>query len=372
MNDIEFWNLQQFKDRLNNHFRVNKSFSVLGKNQTSAGSCCEKQCCGLAATTKMIETTIKNKPAAPIAFRKPVFQKAFLSVSLLLFFCFTAFAQWTHPLEPTEKHYKTLAALSPAPNAERSAMDLIEYPWAEYSKGAITNSLMRTYYLSQEDEAKLPGLVKFPANSSDQTRAELDYLLSLQNSRTKEQIARAEYIANIGSFPNIVNPTDPDYAENRQQLFYIASTPIGEWFNDKNFPDTANLLLNCIQDIRTTEFRLKRFFKRPRPYHLEPKLQPLTKIQSPSFASGHTLWAFTEAYIFSEIIPEKREQFLSAADEVRWSRELMGIHYPSDNEASRVLGWYLLQYWYHNPQFVADLEKAKIEWKAKKDLSLKK
>jgi acid phosphatase (class A) len=44
----------------------------------------------------------------------------------------------------------------------------------------------------------------------------------------------------------------------------------------------------------------------------------------------------------------------------------MGIHYPSDNEASRVIGWYLLKYWYNNPKFVADLEKAKIEWENKK------
>jgi len=245
-----------------------------------------------------------------------VFKKTFLLTSILLFACATAFSQWTHPPAAIGKHYKTLADLSPEPNPDIAAMDLIEYPWAEYSKGALTNSLIRTYYLSQEDEARLPGLIKFPANSSDQTRAELDYLLSLQNSRTKEQIARAEYIAGIGSFPNIINPTDPEYAENRQQLFYIAA-PVGEWFTSDNFPATANLLLNCIQDIRVTEFRLKRFFKRPRPYHLEPKLQPLAKIQSPAFASGHTLWAFTEAYIFSEIIPEKREQFLNAAEEVR-------------------------------------------------------
>jgi acid phosphatase (class A) len=44
----------------------------------------------------------------------------------------------------------------------------------------------------------------------------------------------------------------------------------------------------------------------------------------------------------------------------------MGIHYPSDNEASRVIGWHLLEDWNHNPQFVADLEKAKIEWAGKK------
>lgn len=246
-------------------------------------------------------------------------------------------------------------------------MDTIAYPWTEYSKGALANSLMRTYYLRLEDEAKLPGLVQFPANSSDQTKAELDYLLSLQTKRTKQEIDRSNYIANIGSWPNILNPTDPDYTENRKQLFYIANG-IGEWFNDENFPATTQLLLNCIQDIRVTEFRLKRFFKRPRPYHLEPRLNPLARINSPSFASGHTLWAFTEAYIFSEIIPEKKNEFIKMADEVRWSRELMGIHYPSDNEASRVIGWYLLKYWYNNPQFVADLEKAKIEWATKRNI----
>lgn len=289
---------------------------------------------------------------------------------LLSVLSINGFTQSNHLLEPISKHYKTLAEISLLPNQVRAYMDTITFPWAEYSKGALSNSLMRTYYLSTEEEATLPGFIKFPANSSDQTRAELDYLLSLQNKRTKQEIDRANYIANIGSWPGIINPTDPDYKKNRKQLFYIAS-PMGDWFNDDNFPVTTQLLMNCIQDMRVTEFRLKRYFKRPRPYHLESHLSPLTRINSPSFASGHTLWAFTEAFIFSEIIPEKREAFLKMADEVRWSRELMGIHYPSDNEASRIVGWNLLKYWYNNPQFVSDLEKAKLEWQNKKRLFMK-
>jgi len=298
-------------------------------------------------------------------FRQQKFAPGLLLITLFLSaLSFKGLAQSFHSLEPVSKHYKTFSELSSLPNPSRAYMDTITYPWSEYSKGAMTNSLMRTFYLSLEDEAKLPTLIKYAANSSDQTRAELDYLLSLQNKRTKEEIDRVNYIANIGSWPSIINPTEPDYKENRKQLFYIAS-PVGEWFNDDNFPAITQLLLNCLQDIRVTEFRLKRFFKRPRPYHLEPRLNPLTRINSPSFASGHTLWAFTEAYIFSEIIPNKREDFLKMAEEVRWSRELMGIHYPSDNEASRIIGWYLLKFWYHNPQFVADMEKAKIEWAQK-------
>lgn len=274
-------------------------------------------------------------------------------------------AQKLQALEPISDVYKPLKEKSKLPNKDRQALDTIQYPWTEYSKGALGNALWRTVYLSPRDEAKLPGLITLPANSSDGTRADLDYLLKLQNSRTKQETDRAEYIANIGSWPNIVNPTDPDYVENRQQLYYIINTALGKKYDYNDLPATTALLMNCIQDIRVTEFRLKQHFKRPRPYHLEPALKPLTRINSPSFPSGHSLWAYTEAFIFSELFPEKRQEFIKVAAEVQRSREIMGIHYPSDNEASRVIAWNLIRYWKSNTQFITDFKKAKSEWNEK-------
>lgn len=267
------------------------------------------------------------------------------------------------PLEPASTAYQAIAILNNKPNIIRTNLDTIRYPWAEYSKGALGNALWRTVYLLPVDEVRLPGLIHFPASSSDQTKAELDYLLQLQHSRTPQEINRAEYIAQIGSWPNILNPTDPDFEANRQHLFYILNSVTGKETDYKKYPATTQLLMNCIQDIRATEFRLKEYFKRPRPYHIESRLQPLARINSPSFPSGHSLWSYTEAYIFSELFPDKRKEFINTAAEVRWSRELMGIHYPSDNEASRIIGWYLLKYWYNNPKFMEDLNKAKAEWR---------
>jgi acid phosphatase (class A) len=267
----------------------------------------------------------------------------------------------------TSTHYKTLARLSSNKSDERKALDDIKFPWAEYSKSAISYSFFRTAYLTAADEAKLSALINYPANSSDQTRAELDHLLALQNSRTPEQVRRAEYIANIGSWPTIIDPQDPDFKENRSNLFYIAKD-IGDWYNPDNFPATTKLFMNCIQDIRVTEFRLKKHFVRARPYHLQPKLQPLARINSPSFPSGHSLWAFSEAFLFSEIIQGKKDNFMQKAEEVRWSRELMGIHYPSDNEASKVISAALIKFWYNSPQFKKDMEDAKAEWTSKKDM----
>lgn len=91
--------------------------------------------------------------------------------------------------------------------------------------------------------------------------------LDLQAHRTPEEIKKAKYIAGFGSWPDLINPTDSDYAENLRELFYVAGLAVGSWYNPDNFPATIRLLLHCIQDIRITEFRLKRYFKRARPYH---------------------------------------------------------------------------------------------------------
>jgi acid phosphatase (class A) len=113
------------------------------------------------------------------------------------------------------------------------------------------------------------------------------------------------------------------------------------------------------------EFTVKYKLLRPRPYHLESKLQPLARINSPSFTSGHTLWAFVQAYTWSLIVPEKKDQFLALAEEIRMSREIMGIHYPSDNEAARKIAFQMVALYKLNDTFKADLKQARQEWKSK-------
>jgi acid phosphatase (class A) len=278
---------------------------------------------------------------------------------LLSLLSVNAFAQQSFKNSPA--FYLQLKKLSSLPSNVRAWMDTIAFPWAEYGKAALANSLLKPYYLTSSEQESLLYSVTVPANSSEQTKAELQYLIQLQETRTAEEIAKAQAIANVGSSPLIINPTDSAYAEYLRHLFYIAQ-PLGNWYNPDNFPATTRLLMNCIQDIRATEFHVKRYFKRPRPYHLEPALQPLARISSPSFASGHSLWAYSQAYLFGEIVPSAKKMFLARAAEVRWSREIMGIHFPSDNDASIVLSQKLLSYWMTNPRFVADLEQAKIEW----------
>ncbi|HYC84064.1 MAG TPA: phosphatase PAP2 family protein, partial [Chryseosolibacter sp.] len=114
--------------------------------------------------------------------------------------------------------------------------------------------------------------------------------------------------------------------------------------------------------MRVMEFTIKYNLFRPRPYHLESKLQPLMKINSPSFPSGHTLWAFIQAFTWSEVVPEKQKDFIRLAEEIRRSREIMGIHYPSDNEAARQIAYRMMQNFFKNKTFLKDYEDAVSEW----------
>ncbi len=284
-------------------------------------------------------------------------------ILLLSLVALTSLAQ-KHKLADVSDHYKTLQQFSHTPNPSRAWMDTINYPPAEYGS-SIVYLLVKPHYLSDSQAKSLSESVRFPANSSDQVRKELDYMLELQEKRTPGQVARVGFLGDIGYWPSInMVPSHELYDQNLKDLFFEGREVVGENVNAKNFPKTSRLLQGIMQDMRVMEFTIKYKLLRPRPYHLEPKLQPLMKINSPSFASGHTLWAFIQAFTWGELVPEKQKEFIALAEEIRRSREIMGIHFPSDNEASRQVAYKMMQYYFKNEIFLKDYNEAVAEWKA--------
>ncbi len=289
------------------------------------------------------------------------------SFYLVLYVCstLTVLSQNLHPLEVSKGHYAALEVLDSGPDPSRAHLDKIKYPPSEYRSGTLIYVMAKPAYLTSDQVDYLKNDIAHPANSSDQTRAELQFLLDWQEKRTRAQEERASnFLAPIGYWPHISILADhPRYQENMQHLFYEGRTVMGDQCNAKNYPATAKLMEGVTKDMRIMEFTVKYHLLRARPYHLEPKLKPLARISSPSLASGHTLWAYIQAFTWSELIPEKRSEFLEIAYEVGESREIMGIHYPSDEEAARVLAHKMLSAMWGNPTFQADLEKARLEWK---------
>jgi len=224
-------------------------------------------------------------------------------------------------------------------------------------------ALAAPHYLSTSQVNFLVKSVNFPANSSTQTRGELDYLLGLQKSRTEEEIERVLVLAKVGYWPDANHvKTHRYYQKNLENLFFECTELVGSDCTAANYPKTSALLQGVMNDMRLIEFAVKYHLLRARPYQLEEKLEPLKKISSPSFASGHTLWAYIQAYTFGELMPERRNDFIDLAYEIGLSREIMGVHYPSDEEVARQLAHRMLLLMWHTEKFQADFLAAKVEW----------
>jgi acid phosphatase (class A) len=219
-----------------------------------------------------------------------------------------------------------------------AACDVVKHPIATQRAGAVPD-----YFDANElDLTKL--LPPPPANDSAATRADLDEMLKVQQTRTPEQGERAR----------------ADAAANLYRLADALGNP--PTFNAKNLPLTDALF----RKVRASEIAVvgaaKKRYDRPRPFLLEPKLEPLIdKPHDGSYPSGHSSWARATALVLADIVPERRAQILARADEYAYNRVVVGVHYPSDVAAGKLAGTAIAAALFVSPSFRADLAAARTE-----------
>jgi len=272
---------------------------------------------------------------------------------------------YTRALTPARGYYKQLASFSPAPKSPDEEVDTKKFITDQAS---IEKRLsLKPVYLDKvsANEFKLPDP---PANSSAQTRAELNFLVELEKNRTEEDIRRCHYMSGIFYDLN-VHPGDSTYEQNRENLFYIGRS-IGTWFNPKTLPLTAELMANVWRDANYFIWSLKYKYARIRPYMLEPKLKNLEKAGAPSYPTGTATDSYILAYIFQELAPEFTDVFVKDAYDMSQSREIIEVHYPSDVEGSRILARQFVNKLFQNKKFLSAFEAVKKEWAAKGKESL--
>jgi len=248
-------------------------------------------------------------------------------------------------LTPARGHYKVLAAMSTRPGYASQHLDSIKFPF-DQKMAAEVLSLKPVYLRSVSvDDLQLPAP---PANSSEQTRAELDYLLALQNSRTPEDVRLSLYMSNVHESPSDVG------------------RKIGYWAGPQNLPMTDTMFSNLSRDIDYFLWSIKFKYCRPRPYMLDPRIRDLEESHAASYPGGHVTYAYIHAYIYQELAPEFTDLFIEKAYAMAHAREIIGVHYPSDSEVSRIFARKFVNLLFQNEQFMRDFDNAKKEWAAKK------
>ena len=212
------------------------------------------------------------------------------------------------------------------------------------------------HYLCKEEKFSIADP---PANSSAQTRAELDYLLQLQSQRSAEDERASAFYAGVYYKPGLT-PNDKEYARFQRNLFHIGWS-IGTWFNADSLPLTSKLVANVWEDASYYIWKYKNYFLRIRPYKLEMKLKNLEETNWAAYPSGHATNSYVNAYLFSELVPEFSAFFVKDAYDMAHSREIIGVHYPSDSENGRLLAYQLVQQLLTIEAFKKDFEAAKEE-----------
>jgi acid phosphatase (class A) len=262
-----------------------------------------------------------------------------------------------HPVVPARGHYAKLGRLNPAASADNLAVDDEKRFVSKPAFMEKVKNLPIEFVRVPLDQLKLPVC---PANSSAQTRAEIDYLLRLQEQRSEAEGKRALYYADWG-YSSALKPGDADYAKTRANLFYVGRS-IGSWFNPDSLPLTAALVGRMWRDASFHIWSLKFKYARIRPVVIDPRIKNLQETDWAAFPSGHAAYAHILAYLYSELAPEFSDIFLTDARNIAHSREIIGVHYPSDSEAGRIFARHFVNALLQNEKFKAEFAKVREEW----------
>ncbi len=182
-----------------------------------------------------------------------------------------------------------------------------------------------------------------PANNSEVTKAELEYLHEIaKTERSEDNIKRILY-------------------ENGGVKVYELF--IEEGLLLPSNAKTINLLFAVDAANRYNVLERKKHFARPRPSQLDTTLDTvITNPEHASYPSGHAAQSYIVALILSEFDPQNANLYKQFAVDIAHRREIAGVHFPSDSIAGRDLAQQVLKELRNVPEFEEKFQAAKADF----------
>lgn len=200
----------------------------------------------------------------------------------------------------------------------------------------------RDYYISESSVDLAHLLAPPPAPDSAAGKADLQAVLDAQRTWTPATVmaARADEQLSVFRFADVIGPA----------------------FKPENLPFTAGFFERVFADQGNVVRAAKIYFHRPRPFVIDAGIKPIERLSAnSSYPSGHATFAYVDAIILANMLPEKAAAIFARADAFAHNRVIEGVHYPTDLEAGRISGSVIDNVLLHNARFMADYEKARAE-----------
>jgi acid phosphatase (class A) len=208
---------------------------------------------------------------------------------------------------------------------------------------AIRSALAeRDYYISGSSVDLSHLLAPPPAPDSVAGKADLRAVMDAQRNWTPAILANAQ-------------------ADAQLSVFRFADV-IGPAFKPENLPFTAAFFERVSSDQANVVRAAKIYFHRPRPFVIDAEIKPAEHLSSnTSYPSGHATFAYVDAIILADMLPEKAAAIFARADAYAHNRVIEGVHYPTDLEAGRISAAVIDNVLLHDAHFMADYAKARLE-----------
>jgi len=210
---------------------------------------------------------------------------------------------------------------------------------------SIQTSGVTEEVLTAEESAIVASIPGPPAPESEEDQSDVAKLLTLQETRTEKDCARAKTEAEFSLQHFFGPPYGPLKMKEVEKL-----NPFYEEINRESY--RPNLIGAA-----------KKKWHRIRPFSAHPEIEPCVK-KEPSFSypSGHTAMSRIYSLALSEVFPKLRKKLLWRANQIALDRMIGGVHYPSDVRDAKILADRIFQYMKKREDFQKALAEAKAQF----------
>ncbi|MDH5721944.1 MAG: phosphatase PAP2 family protein [Alphaproteobacteria bacterium] len=220
-----------------------------------------------------------------------------------------------------------------------SDIDDIRYPIEEWDLHLL-KLIDKGPVLLKDSEEFIPE--PFPANSSEETQGELDYLVEL--SKTARDTKTLNMI----------------FEENDKFFVWQSFADAGILVEEDQNEAFEKVMETLNRELGFFILKYKKYYSRPRPSQLRPSLE--RAIDNPGHAaypSGHATQSYAAGLILSKMDEENTDKYLDAARAIAHRREIAGVHYPSDSKAGQILAEKIVNKLLELQKFQTQLQQAK-------------
>jgi len=183
-------------------------------------------------------------------------------------------------------------------------------------------------------------------------------LMNLNESKMNKDNLFYEF--NYSSFKDVPPPSD-DSEKTKEELKYLKSINLNklfvqekddmlgtfmEFLDDNKIDYNKKFLKKVYDDMYYVVLDLKSFYKRPRPFRLDPTLTDsmLDSMEGFAYPSGHSTTSNLLCMILSYLYPKYKKGFSNLCNDITYSRQMAKAHYPSDIDFGKKLATSMFEY----------------------------